>query len=216
MDFHRKLCNTRVLDPACGSGNFLDPALEHMKRLEGEVLETLVSLGETQQALEHTGLTVDPHQLLGIEVNPRAAVVADLVLWIGYLQWHFRTRGDAQPPIPVIRNFHNIEHRDALLTWSQKVAAVDEDGSEITQWDGVTFKENLATGKQVPDDTARRKVYRYLDAKPAKWPKADFIVGNPPFIGARYIRKALGDGYVEMLRAQYDTVSKTCDFVMYW
>jgi hypothetical protein len=142
-----------------------------MKRLEGEVLETLVSLGETQQALEHTGLTVDPHQLLGTEVNPRAAVVADLVLWIGYLQWHFRNRGDAQPPIPVIRNFHNIEHRDALLTWSQKVAAVDEDGSEITQWDGVTFKENLATGKQVPDDTARRKVYRYLDAKRAKWPK---------------------------------------------
>jgi hypothetical protein len=97
------------------------------------------------------------------------------------------------------------------LTWSQKVAAVDEDGSEITQWDGVTFKENLATGKQVPDDTARRKVYRYLDAKRAKWPKADFIVGNPPFIGARYIRKALDDGYVEMLRAQYDTVPKTCD-----
>jgi type I restriction-modification system DNA methylase subunit len=71
-----------VLDPACGSGNFLYVALEHMKRLEGEVLETLVSLGETQQALEHTGLTVDPHQLLGIEINPRAAVVADLVLWI--------------------------------------------------------------------------------------------------------------------------------------
>lgn len=87
--FHRQLCSTRVLDPACGSGNFLYVALEHMKRLEGEVLETLRSLGETQQALEHTGLTVDPHQLLGIELNPRAAVIADLVLWIGYLQWHF-------------------------------------------------------------------------------------------------------------------------------
>ena len=100
---------TRVLDPACGSGNFLYVALEHMKRLEGEVLDTLHALGETQQALEHTGLTVDPHQLLGIEVNPRAAVIADLVLWIGYLQWHFKTRGDAQPPIPVIRNFHNVK-----------------------------------------------------------------------------------------------------------
>jgi hypothetical protein len=104
--FHKQLCNTRVLDPACGSGNFLYVALEHMKRLEGEVLETLYALGETQQALEHTGLTVDPHQLLGLELNPRAAVIADLVLWIGYLQWHFRTRRDAQPPIPVIRNFH--------------------------------------------------------------------------------------------------------------
>jgi len=47
-----------VLDP-CGSGNFLYVALEHMKRLEGEVLETLQSLGESQQVLEHTGLTVN-------------------------------------------------------------------------------------------------------------------------------------------------------------
>jgi hypothetical protein len=42
------------------------------------------------------------------------------------------------------------------------------------------------------------------------------LARNPPFIGDRYIRKALGDGYVEMLRAQYNTVPKTCDFVMYW
>jgi type I restriction-modification system DNA methylase subunit len=45
--FHRQLCAMRVLDPACGSGNFLYVALEHMKRLEGEVLETLHSLGST-------------------------------------------------------------------------------------------------------------------------------------------------------------------------
>jgi hypothetical protein len=75
--------------------------------------------------LEHTGLTVDPHKLLGIELNPRAAVVADLVFWIGYLQWHFRTRGDAQQPVPVIRNFHIIVEADALLTWKKKVTAQD-------------------------------------------------------------------------------------------
>ncbi len=215
-DFHRQLCNTRVLDPACGSGNFLYVALEHLKRLEGEVLETLASLGETQQALEHTGLTVDPHQLLGIEINPRAAVIADLVLWIGYLQWHFRTRGDAQPPIPVIRNFHNIEHRDALMAWSQKVAAVDEDGNEITEWDGVTFKENLLTGKQVPDETARRTIHHFLGAKQSKWPDADFIVGNPPFIGGKDIRSELEGGYVDALRKVYDEVPDSADFVMYW
>ena len=170
---------------ACGSGNFLYVALEHLKRLEGEVLETLASLGETQQALEHTGLTVDPHQLLGIKINSRAAVIADLVLWIGYLQWHFRTRGDAQPPIPVIRNFHNIEHRDALMSYSQKVATVDADGIEVTEWNGVTFKQNAFTGKQVPDETARRTIHHFLGAKPSKWPEADFIVGNTPFIGGK-------------------------------
>jgi hypothetical protein len=156
--FHRQLCSTRVLDPACGSGNFLYVALEHMKRLEGEVLETLRSLGETRQALEHTRLTVDPHQLLGIELNPRAAVIADLVLWIGYLQWHFRTRGDAQPPIPVIRNFHNIVEADALLTWKKRIPALDKDGQSIPQWIGVTKKQHTTTGKDIPDETATASV----------------------------------------------------------
>ncbi len=214
--FHRQLCNTRVLDPACGSGNFLYVALEHMKRLEGEVLETIVSLGETQQALEHTGLTVDPHQLLGIEINPRAAVVADLVLWIGYLQWHFRTRGDAQPPIPVIRNFHNIEHRDALMTWTARTPKLDGDGNEITQWDGVTFKQHPTTGRDIPDETARRTVYLYSNAKPSKWPEAEFIVGNPPFIGGKDIRQELGGGYIDSLRKVYDEEPDSADFVVYW
>ncbi len=91
--FHDKLCDTRVLDPACGTGNFLYVSLELMKRLEGEVLEALVDLGG-QEALRGLGQhTVDPHQFLGMEINPRAAAIAELVLWIGYLQWHFRTKG---------------------------------------------------------------------------------------------------------------------------
>ena len=214
--FHRQLCSTRVLDPACGSGNFLYVALEHMKRLEGEVLETLQSLGETQQALEHTGLTVDPHQLLGIELNPRAAVIADLVLWIGYLQWHFRTRGDAQPPVPVIRNFHNIVEADALLTWKKRVPVLDSHGHPVAQWDGVTRKQHPTTGQEIPDETVRRPVYEYVDARRSRWPEADFIVGNPPFIGGKDIRAELGDGYVAALRKVYDEVPDSADFVMYW
>ncbi len=214
--FHRQLCSTRVLDPACGSGNFLYVALEHMKRLEGEVLETLHALGDTQQSLEHTGLTVDPHQLLGLELNPRAAVVADLVLWIGFLQWHFRTRGDAQPPIPVISNFHNILEADALLSWKKKTPLLDKHGDAVTQWDGVTTKKHPATGQEIPDEAARIPVYQYSDVKQAKWPVADFIVGNPPFIGGKDIRAELGDGYVEALRKAYDEVPDSADFVMYW
>lgn len=215
-DFHRKLCDTRVLDPACGSGNFLYVSLEHMKRLEGEVLETMASLGEGQEALEHTGLTVNPHQLLGIELNPRAAVVADLVLWIGYLQWHFRTRGDAQPPIPVIRNFHNIEHRDALMVWQEKKELKDRDGNVMTEWDRRTKKINPVTGEEVPDETARRNLYEFCGAKQAKWPDADFIVGNPPFIGGKDIRSEQEGGYVEALRKIYPDVPDSADFVMHW
>src|SRR5439155_24064771 len=86
--FHRKLCEVRVLDPACGSGNFLYVTLEHMKRLEGEVLLELEKYGDRELTFEMQHFSVDPHQFLGIEVNPRAASITELVLWIGYLQWH--------------------------------------------------------------------------------------------------------------------------------
>jgi len=86
--FHEMLCKIRVLDPACGTGNFLYVSMELMKRLEGEVLEALLDLGG-QEALRGLGAhTIDPHQFLGLEINPRAAAIAELVLWIGYLQWH--------------------------------------------------------------------------------------------------------------------------------
>src|ERR1035438_9495445 len=129
-DFRRRLCSIEVLDPACGSGNFLYVALEHLKRLEAEVNDALEGLGETQQALHETGRTVDPHQLKGIELNPRAAAITDLVLWIGYLQWHFRTWGASTlPPEPVIKRFHNIEHRDALLAYDNVEPEGDDQGN---------------------------------------------------------------------------------------
>ena len=100
-DFHARLCTLRVLDPACGTGNFLYVTLELMKRLEGEVLDLLADLLPNEAGrLDLAGVTVDPHQFLGLEKNPRAVPVAELVLWIGYLQWHVRTRGGAPPPSP--------------------------------------------------------------------------------------------------------------------
>jgi hypothetical protein len=210
--FHGRLCNTRVLDPACGSGNFLYVTLEHMKRLEGEVLDALHEFGEAQMPL----ITVDPHQLLGIEVNPRAAAIADLVLWIGYLQWHFRTRGDALPAEPVLRNFHNIECRDAVLAYDAVEPVVDERGQAVTRWDGRTMKRSAVTGEEVPDETARVAVMKYVNPRHADWLEADFIIGNPPFIGNKRMRFALGDGYVDALRSAYADVPDTVDFVMYW
>jgi len=84
--FHDRLCETKILDPACGTGNFLYVALELMKRLEGEVWEALASLSEQTRFAGYEFKTIDPHQFLGLEVNPRAAAIAELVLWIGFLQ----------------------------------------------------------------------------------------------------------------------------------
>jgi hypothetical protein len=176
-EFHEQLCETRVRDPACGSGNFLYVSLELMKRLEGEVLNALREFGDKQLPLH----TIDPHQFLGIEVNPRAAAITDLVLWIGYLQWHFRTRGEGTTPHePIIRNFHNIECRDAVLAWDSVEDVVDEAGNPVTRWDGRTTKPHPVTGDEVPDETARVTELRYVNPRKAAWPEADYVVGNPP------------------------------------
>jgi hypothetical protein len=213
--FHRRLTEVRVLDPACGSGNFLYVALELMKRLEGEVTALLSELGEDQTALGLEGHTVDPHQFLGIELNPWAAAVAELVLWIGYLQWHFRTHGKASPSEPVLRDFHNVENRDAVLEWDSRSPRM-ENGAPVTRWDGVTTILHNVTGEAVPDPTARIPLYDYAKPRPAKWPDAEFIVGNPPFIGASRLRDSLGDGYTQALWKAYPKMPQSADLVMFW
>lgn len=216
-DYHYRLCQTRVLDPACGSANFLYVALEHMKRLEGEVLNLIRDLSEGQGMLDTEGLTVDPHQFLGLEINPRAATIAEIVLWIGYLQWHFRIHGRLDLPEPILRDFHNIQCRDALIDYDSREPVVDEDGNSLTLWDGLSYKTSPITGELIPDESGRTAVYRYLNPRRAEWPPADYIVGNPPFIGAATMRRALGDGYVDAVRKTYKgVVSDSADFVMYW
>lgn len=183
--FHDRLCETRVLDPACGTGNFLYVSLELMKRLEGEVLEALNDLGG-QEAFALESHTVDPHQFLGLEVNPRAAAIAELVLWIGHLQWHFRNRGVA-PSEPILKAFRNIENRDAVLLW---------DGYPLPQ---------VVDGKEA-----------YPNPRRPKWPEADYIVGNPPFVGGKDIRARMGSAYAEALWKAHKHMNESADFVMYW
>jgi hypothetical protein len=214
--FHHHLCTLRVLDPACGSGNFLYVTLEHLKRLEGEVLNQLSDLGDTQDKLGLEGETVTPKQLLGIELNRRAAALAELVLWIGHLQWHIRTLGNNSVAEPVVHDFGNIENRDAVLAFDGQEPALDAQGQLLTRWDGKTFKRHPVTGEQVPDEAAQVPQWRYLNPRAAAWPQADYIVGNPPFIGASTMRAALGDGYVQALRAAWPNVPESADFVMYW
>lgn len=215
--FHGKLAQTKVLDPACGTGNFLYVAMARMKELEGEVLELLEELGDDQYLAEISGHTITPENFLGIEINPRAANIAQLVLWIGYLQWHFRVNGeDRMPEAPVLRDVKTIENRDALITWDKRELERDQYGKPVTRWDGETMKKHPVTGKDVPDETAQVEMYRYLNPKAAIWPKADFIVGNPPFIGDKRMRDRLGGSYTDALSRSYRKVPRSVDFVMYW
>ncbi|MBK8038021.1 MAG: class I SAM-dependent DNA methyltransferase [Verrucomicrobiaceae bacterium] len=216
LTYHDRLCRLRVLDPACGCGNFLYVSLQQLKILEGEVLDFAAQFGEDMK-LELDTHTVDPHQFLGIELNPRAASIAELVLWIGYLQWHFKIHGQRTPSEPILRAFKNIENRDAVLAYDgDPVPAKDEAGNVITVWDRRSKKIDTVTNREVPDETKRVPLLTYTNPRPAEWPEADYIVGNPPFIGASKMREDLGDGYAETLRETYPEIPESADLVLYW
>ncbi|MEG3935452.1 MULTISPECIES: DNA methyltransferase [unclassified Microcoleus] len=212
--FLTELQQVKILDPACGSGNFLYVTLDLLKGLESEVLRRLEDVtGSAQLRLDIA--QVNPSQFLGIEINPRAAAIADLVIWIGYLQWHFRRFGDIPPIEPVLREYNNIECRDAVLAYDGIEPDVDAAGKVRTRWGGRMMKSPV-TGENIPDPTNQVTIYRYLNPRAAQWQEADYIVSNPPFIGNARMREMLGDGYAEKLRKVYKDVPDTVDFVMYW
>ncbi|MEQ9815651.1 MAG: class I SAM-dependent DNA methyltransferase [Azospirillaceae bacterium] len=216
QDFHHRLCTTIVLDPACGTGNFLYVALELMKKLEGEVMEALEDLGLDQARQAMTGETVSPEQFRGLEINPRAVAIADLVLWIGYLKWQLKTGGATAVNDPVLRATGTIEEEDAILSYRERRLITDAQGRPVTIWDGRTYQAHPITGEAVPDETARIETYRYADPRAATWPEAHFIVGNPPFIGGKDMRAELGDGYAEAAWAARPDMPGGADFVMHF
>lgn len=216
-EFHQNLCSVKILDPACGSGNFLYVALEKMKALEGEVIATLEEIGGgTQANLDLAGHTVGPHQLLGLEKNPRAVPIAELVIWIGHLQCHLRQRGPESLSEPILHSYDNIRQCDAVLSWDRVEPMLDEAEQPRVKWDGLSWRTAPFTGQEVPDESRTVPLQRYVGAKPADWPQADYIVGNPPFIAGKDLRTELGDGYAEALWKAYPHMPGGADFVTYW
>ena len=166
----------RVLDPACGSGNFLYLALKALKDIEHQVNFEAEALGLERQ---HDG--TGPHNVLGIELNEYAAELARVTVWIGELQWRI-DKGYAFKTRPVLEPLDHIECRDALLS---------------------SVHPEVSKGRAEPVEAA--------------WPKADAVIGNPPFVGDKKMRSELGDDYTEALRAAYKgRVPGGADLVCYW
>ena len=166
-----RLRAVRVLDPACGSGNFLYVALQSLKDLEREaILWGSLTLQVPMQFPQ-----VGPAAVLGIELNPYAAELARVVVWIGEIQWML-ANGFAYLRDPVLRPLDNIRNADAIL---------DVDALQ---------------GSREPE-----------------WPSADVIVGNPPFLGGKLLRRGLGSDYVDALFCLYkERVPAEADLVTYW
>lgn len=169
-DLRRHLGEQRILDPACGSGNFLYVALQQLLDLDDEIVRSAARYDIALNPLPY----IRPTQLHGIEINPYAAELAQVVIWIGYLQWMAEHQID-NPKRPILDKLVMIENRDAILDLS---------------------KPKLPT--------------------PAQWPKADFIIGNPPFLGNKLFRgSGLSDAYISSLYRAYD-LNKNADLCCYW
>ncbi len=169
QDFAAEVAAVRVLDPACGSGNFLYVALRELLDLEKEVINFAATCD-----LSGFFPSVGPEQMHGIELNEFAAQLAPITVNIGYIQWK-RDNAFGQIEEPILRHTRTIIQQDALVT--------ERDG---------------------------------LLAEPA-WPKADVIIGNPPFLGGKMLRAELSDAYVEALFGLYaGRVARESDLVCYW
>ena len=165
-EFLERLAEFRVLDPACGSGNFLYLALHALKDLEHRVRVEAQTLG-----LQPPFPAVGPANVKGIELNPYAAELARVSVWIGEIQW-MRRHGFREDRDPILKPLDTIECRDAVLT---------DDGQE------------------------------------PEWPEADVVIGNPPFLGNRRMRRELGDAVTDALPRVYaDWVGGRPDLVCYW
>lgn len=157
----------RVLDPACGSGNFLYLALKALKDIEHKSHLDAANMGLDREA----DLVTGPHNVLGIELNEYAAELARVTVWIGELQWRL-AHGYEFKINPVLEPLEHIECRDALLTVDQAEAA---------------------------------------------WPRANVVIGNPPFLGGSKKRRELGDDYFAALNRVFaGRVPGGADLVCYW
>ena len=108
-DFIERLAKFRVLDPACGSGNFLYLSLKALKDIEHRANVEAEALG-----LPRGFPRVGPEALKGIEINPYAAELARVSIWIGEIQW-MRANGFDAATNPILKPLDNIECRDAVL-----------------------------------------------------------------------------------------------------
>jgi type II restriction/modification system DNA methylase subunit YeeA len=191
--FSDKIASIRVLDPACGSGNFLYVALRLLLDLQKEVSIFCESLKAGR--LE---ITVSPMQLHGIEINEYARELAQLTIWIGYIQWLVEN-GYGLPEEPILKSMQNIVRMDAILA-TPSVLAPSVLSDTSPKFDGTSVE--FGGGR--------------VGVEPA-WHAADVIVGNPPFLGGNKIRAELGDEYVDALFKLYEgRVPAFSDLVCYW
>ncbi|MDO9606338.1 DNA methyltransferase [Hydrogenophaga sp.] len=210
VGFLQRLAAYRVLDPACGSGNFLYLALKCLKDVEHLANTEAEALGLDRQVELATG----PANVLGIELNEYAAELARVTVWIGELQWRL-DHGYPFKTNPVLEPLDHIECRDALIAWVPVRAEPVEAAAAAAAAEAVTSLPRPSGERAGVRGTASEAATE--KATEAPWPRADAVVGNPPFLGGSKKRGELGSDYFDALgRVFAGRVPGGADLVCYW
>lgn len=177
-NLRQELLNFRVLDPACGSGNFLYVAYRELKHIELDVLTKMHHEFPKQAQKESESATsmISTRQFFGLDNNPFAVELAKVTLMLA-------------KELTIKEVTHSLEN-------AQQGMAFDYE-------------------PPLPLDNLDKNIL-CADALFTEWPKADAIVGNPPYLDARKITIEHGREYSKKLRTAYPDVPGRADYCVYW
>jgi MmeI, DNA-methyltransferase domain/MmeI, target recognition domain len=169
-ELRERLHNFRVLDPACGSGNFLYIAYRELKRLEARIIERIHEFPSRAEPEQRQISFLSAQNFYGLDINSLAVEIAKVSMMIARKlaidELHI-----TEPALPLDNLNPNFICADALI------------------------------------DAA---------GNPVAWPKADVIIGNPPFTGAKLLKPQRGPDYVNAVRRAYADVPGMADYCVYW
>lgn len=184
---HQHMQTIRILDPACGSGNFLYLAYRELKRLEKRLTDKLAEVSKRHKGGQQQLSFVTTRQFFGMDINPFAVELAKVTMMLAHKLAIDEVHSD-EAALPLDNLDDNIVACDALVT-----------------------PDSSPYATPALYDPARHNAH-----VPTAWPEADVIIGNPPFLGAKRLQPERGEEYVETVRTLYPDVPGMADYCVYW
>ena len=221
--FQEKLASLTFLDPACGSGNFLTETYLSLRRLENDVIRAKYH-GQTMMGAFMNPIKVSIQQFYGIEINDFAVTVATTALWFSEAQMLAETERIVQQDIDFLplKPYHNIREGNALrMDWNVIELPNDIPTIHITNAHLIYEEEaNWKVGEPVIDlNEANLIVGDYQRGFKSNTKRYeihyDYIIGNPPFVGARQMSEPQKQDMIHVFGAKWKNVGNM-DYVCCW
>ena len=204
-DFRNKLAGLRFLDPACGSGNFLTETYISLRRLENESLKVIHGSQMLLSSKDFSPIKVRISQFYGIEINDFAVTVAKTALWIAESQMMKETEEIVEQNLdflPLSTSATIVEGNALRMDWTTLETETKNDfvfadrlnvykineksGVNMVCEPEVPYNAHYTELNVVTPEITERNFPEKDDKKSVVY---DYIIGNPPFVGARFMDK---------------------------